>query len=118
MDLDNLPTTELSRPDGPSELGFVIVVLEGPDQGKRFVLDPAQGSRFLVGQGPACAVQLGDRTVSRRHIALDLDGPDLKLTDLGSTNGTEVEAPRLAVGEVRLDGGEIIRLGGTTLRVE
>jgi two-component system, NtrC family, response regulator HydG len=118
VDLENLPTTELSRSDSPSSLGFVLVVVDGPDRGKRFVLDPADGCRFLVGQSPACAIQLTDRTVSRRHLALDLDGPDLNLTDLGSTNGTEVEAPRVHVGKVRLDGGEIVRLGSTTLRIE
>jgi two-component system, NtrC family, response regulator HydG len=118
VDLENLPTTELERDDAPSHLGFVLVVVDGPDRGKRFVLDPEQGSRFLIGNSPACAIRLSDRTVSRRHLALDLDGPELKLTDLGSTNGTEVEAPRVQVGEVTLDGGESIRLGGTTLRIE
>jgi DNA-binding NtrC family response regulator len=42
----------------------------------------------------------------------------LKIVDLGSTNGTAVEARSLMVGEARLEGGEVVRLGSTTLRVE
>ncbi len=118
MDIDNLPTTELSRPDSGLSFSFVLVVVEGPDQGKRFPLDPSQGPRLLVGHSPACAVQLTDRTVSRRHLAIDLENLTLTVTDLGSTNGTEVEAGRVRIAGARLEGGELIRLGGTTFRVD
>jgi DNA-binding NtrC family response regulator len=118
VDLDNLPTTRLERPNEPEQVAFAVEVVDGPDRGKRFVLDGTAGPRFLVGQSPICAVQLSDRAVSRRHLALELDGLSLKITDLGSTNGTAVEARSLAVGEARLEGGEVVRLGSTSLRVE
>jgi two-component system, NtrC family, response regulator HydG len=95
---------------------FVLVAIEGPAAGHRFVLDGSAPSRVLVGQSPACEVRLQDREVSRRHAALDLDGRFLKLTDLGSTNGTFVDGVR--IGEAYLRAGEIIRLGSTALRVD
>jgi DNA-binding NtrC family response regulator len=90
--------------------------VEGPDAGKSLVVAPGQPSRALVGQSPACALRLTDRLVSRRHAALELAGARLRLTDLGSTNGTFAQG--LAVIDALLAGGELLRLGESTLRVE
>jgi DNA-binding NtrC family response regulator len=54
--------------------------------------------------------------VSRRHAALELTGLRLTITDLDSTNGTAVND--VSVANAFLNGGEIIRLGETSLRVE
>jgi DNA-binding NtrC family response regulator len=96
--------------------GFVVRVMAGPDAGKQFAVDASSAGRVLVGQGPACAVHLDDRTVSRRHAALELVDGGLRVTDLGSTNGTYVEGVR--VFDAALVGGETLRVGDTVLRVE
>jgi two-component system, NtrC family, response regulator HydG len=94
---------------------YVVTVLEGPDSGAELKLDGAGPQRALVGQSAACDFRLADREVSRRHLAFDAgDGP-LRVTDLGSRNGTFVNGVRMI--EAQLYGGESIRLGGTTLRV-
>ena len=95
---------------------YRLVVVEGPNRGQAFVLDGTQPSSVLVGQSPACAVRIEDRMVSRRHAALGLRGRRLRLVDLSSTNGTWVNG--VAAAEVFLAGGETIRIGETTLRVE
>jgi DNA-binding NtrC family response regulator len=95
---------------------YQLEVIEGPDLGKTITLDGTQPSRVLVGQSPACQLQLTDRLVSRRHVALDLTGQRLRLTDLSSTNGTFVDG--MGVLDVYLRGGEIVRMGGTALRVD
>ncbi|MEA2750644.1 MAG: two-component system, NtrC family, response regulator HydG, partial [Myxococcales bacterium] len=69
-----------------------------------------------IGQSATCELRLSDRLVSRRHAALELDGTRLRVTDLGSTNGTRVNG--LAVGSALLEGGERIVLGSTALRIE
>jgi two-component system response regulator HydG len=94
---------------------FVVSVLKGADAGKTFPIDPAHG-RVLIGQSPACAVKLDDRTVSRRHAALDAQGATLRLSDLESTNGTFVNG--LRVFDVALIGGETIQVGATVLRLD
>jgi two-component system response regulator HydG len=96
--------------------GCVVTVLEGPDTGKRFELDDVVTQRVLLGQSPVCAVCLTDRAVSRRHAALEGDRGSVRLIDLDSSNGTFVQG--LRVRDVYLRGGESIRVGSTTLRVD
>jgi two-component system, NtrC family, response regulator HydG len=117
--VDPAETPTVARPVGAaapdSELKR-LVVIEGPDTGREFVLDPNAPSRILVGTSPACTVRLTDPTVSRRHAALDPAGRRYRLTDLGSTNGTFVDGIALVEGFVL--GGETLRIGGTALRAE
>jgi DNA-binding NtrC family response regulator len=95
---------------------FRLSVVEGVDAGKTFALDGSQPSRVLVGTTATCAVRLSDRTVSRRHVALDVVGRRVRLTDLGSTNGTRVNG--IAVAEAFLEGGELIAVGSTSFRLD
>ena len=106
-----------ARASDPGATGaFLVRVTAGPDAGASLTIDAATPGRVLVGQSPACALRLQDREASRRHLALTLEGERLRLTDLGSTNGTFVG--RLAVTDVFLEGGEELRLGGSVLRIE
>ena len=94
---------------------LVFTVTEGPDRGRSFRLDGRASVRALVGTGEACDLRLADRGVSRRHAALEHVGGGVRISDLGSTNGTWVD--RVKVIEAELQGGEFVRLGGTMLRV-
>jgi len=102
----------VERPDGV----FVLVVTEGPERGRAFHLDATRPIRALVGTSPACDVRLTDREVSRRHAGLERVGKALRITDLGSTNGTWVD--RVKVVEAELQGGEFVRIGSTMFRVD
>jgi transcriptional regulator with GAF, ATPase, and Fis domain len=86
------------------------------DPAREFVVDGSAPSRVLLGKSTACAIKLTDRMVSRRHAALDVVGDRLKLTDLGSTNGTQING--LAVNEAFLAGGERLAVGRSVLLVE
>jgi DNA-binding NtrC family response regulator len=94
---------------------FVIEVIEGPDTGKKLAVDITRPSPLLVGQGASCELRLADREASRRHASFDVAGLLLRLTDLGSTNGTFVNGIR--VHDVSLAGGEVVRIGSSALRV-
>src|SRR5688572_20506477 len=73
------------------------IVIEGPDRGKSFDLDPHAPSRILIGTSPACEVRLTDPTVSRRHASLHPTGRGaFRITDFESTNGTFVDGVRVA----------------------
>ena len=95
---------------------YQIRVVEGPDSGAVLSIDGSEPSRVLVGQSEACGLRLTDRSVSRRHLALDVQGRKLRVTDLESTNGTFVDG--VGVYDAWLRGGETLRLGGSALRVE
>jgi two-component system, NtrC family, response regulator HydG len=94
---------------------FSLVIVEGPNVGGSFELDAGQGP-VLVGHSAACEVQLSDRQASRRHVAFELADRQLRITDLGSTNGTFVSG--VSVIEALLRGGELVRVGQTTFRVD
>jgi DNA-binding NtrC family response regulator len=98
-----------------SEPVFVLRVAEGPDAGLQLRLDGSQASRVLVGTSEACELRLTDREVSRRHVALEVIETRMRVSDLGSTNGTWVGG--IAIGEAFLHGGESLRIGGTRLDV-
>jgi two-component system, NtrC family, response regulator HydG len=94
-----------------------LVVIEGPDRGKTFELDPNAPSRMLLGTSTACEIRLTDKAVSRRHAAFDPTGRGTyRLSDLGSTNGTLVDNVRIV--EVFVRGGETVRFGETVARLE
>lgn len=76
---------------------------------------PLIASSTVIGRGDEADVVLDDPGISRRHaeIRVTADGPHLVATlrDLGSTNGTFVDAER--VGAVQLAEGSAITMGRT-----
>jgi DNA-binding NtrC family response regulator len=94
---------------------FVLSVARGGDVGKRVVVEPESPVRVLVGKGPACALRLGDAGVSRRHLAVEVCGVRLRVTDLGSTNGTRING--IAVTDAYVIGGERLQLGDTIIEI-
>jgi len=92
---------------------YTLVVTEGPDLGRSWTLDGRTAPRILLGQSGVCELKLNDARVSRRHAALESIGSKIRLTDLGSTNGTFVNG--VEIREVLLHGGEELRVGSTRL---
>jgi two-component system response regulator HydG len=103
-------------PGATASARFALVVIEGPNPGLSFEVDAARQGSVLVGQSSACTVQLADRQASRRHAAFDLADRQLRVSDLGSTNGTFVNG--VSIVEALLQGGEIVRIGQTAFRVD
>jgi two-component system response regulator HydG len=95
---------------------YRCTVVGGPDAGLTLDLDASAPFCTLVGTGPACAIRLTDRLVSRRHASVEIAGRSLRLRDLESTNGTRLRG--VSVVEALLEGSETIQLGETTLRIE
>jgi hypothetical protein len=59
---------------------------------------------------------IDDAEVSRRHVAVRLQGGQLEVEDLGSANGTFVNGSRIE-GPVKVGGGAKIRVGKTEFEV-
>ncbi|MBI3206911.1 MAG: sigma 54-interacting transcriptional regulator [Myxococcales bacterium] len=79
----------------------------------RVVPLPDAGEVF-VGRGDEAGVRLRDPKVSRKHIALTLEPGGVRLTDLGSQNGTFVNGQRVH-GSRPLGSGDSIEIGHTCL---
>jgi pSer/pThr/pTyr-binding forkhead associated (FHA) protein len=81
-----------------------------------------------VGRALDCFVQFSgeerDELISRHHCRLDINPPSIRVRDLGSTNGTYVNGRELELDDLSatrdwaLDHGDLITIGGTTLRVD
>ncbi|HET8540924.1 MAG TPA: FHA domain-containing protein [Anaeromyxobacter sp.] len=117
-----LPPAPAPPPDGTRRLGCprpqapAIVVeewLEGGAAGRVFVRG---GPAVTIGRA-GCAVSLGDDPhVSQSHAELAVDAAgNVRLRDLGSSNGTFVKLPPRA--ERALQEGDRVRLGREVLRV-
>ncbi len=95
---------------------YELTVIEGPDAGQgAFTIDSSSPSRVYLGTSSACQLRLKDPLVSRRHAALEVIEGALRVTDLDSTNGTTANG--VGVFDASLRGGEVLRVGGTSLRV-
>ena len=111
---DSAQTLLVAASEVATGQAFTLVVVDGIDAGKSFAVDGTQ-PRVLIGTSSACAIRLADPAVSRRHAAVDVQGPRLRVTDVGSSNGTRVGNVRVVDAFVEV--GESIRVGFTTLRV-
>jgi DNA-binding NtrC family response regulator len=89
-----------------------LLVLAGPDAGLQ--LEVRDGT-VLVGTHADCQLKLTDPGVSRRHLSLELTTTRVKVSDLGSKNGTRYLGAKFTRLEVPL--GASLELGATTLAV-
>lgn len=90
-----------------------LVVIAGNVRGKEIVLRPGV---LLLGRNE---VDPTDQGISRQHLEVYCQGSEVAVKDVGSTNGTYVNNNRVATGtSVRLQLGDVVRLGKTLLRLE
>ncbi len=90
---------------------LTLLVLQGPDKGRRFELPDALA---LVGR-ESRQLPLTDNTVSRRHCELfPTEDSSWVLKDLGSANGTWINGQRIERTAI-LKRGDQIRVGRTIL---
>jgi ABC-2 type transport system ATP-binding protein len=82
-------------------------------------LKVAVGSQLVVGRDRATADLLieGDTDVSRRHAVFSPAGDGLTVQDLGSTNGTFVNAARIGAGAVALTTLDRVQIGDAVIQV-
>jgi pSer/pThr/pTyr-binding forkhead associated (FHA) protein len=71
---------------------------------------------ITLGRAAGNVIRLDDPEVSARHAMILFSGDGFRIHDLGSRNGTRVNGD--SVTERRLESGDEIVLGGTTLRFE
>ena len=89
---------------------LTLLVLQGPDKGRRFELPDAPA---LVGR-ESRELPLTDNTVSRRHCELHPVNGDWVVRDLGSSNGTYVNGGRV-INTAQLKIGDQVRVGRTLM---
>jgi len=87
-----------------------VQVLDGVDKGKVFRALPVP---LTIGREEGNLLRLNDERVSRYHAKVLLDGEDLVLTDMESTNGTRVNGHIVQLRRLRF--GDRITVGRSLL---
>jgi len=73
--------------------------------------------KFTVGRSTQCDLVISDSTVSRKHAEIEKVGEEsIKLTDLGSHNGTTVNGYAIS-DSTELHGGDIISFGRVEFKI-
>ena len=90
----------------------VLVVLSGALFGRSAVIE---GGWTVVGRQEDCELALADPMMSRRHFRVGVEGDGFVIEDLGSTNGTTLNAKKLEK-RARLLYGDRVVAGGTIFR--
>ena len=104
--------TSVARADAVS--GGTLSLLFQFDSLSVATLPPLQGvDELIVGRQPDCDLVISDASVSKRHAALRWDAERSRATvqDLGSTNGTYINAGQRLMGERTLNDGDIVSFG-------
>jgi S-DNA-T family DNA segregation ATPase FtsK/SpoIIIE len=101
----------VGSPTPPSS--WRALITEGPHAGRSVSLT---NGRHILGRDRSVQIPLArDGEASRQHAALDIAGSVVSLTDLGSANGTTVNAGPTLTGTAMLRSGDTVRVGRTVL---
>jgi len=120
------PEAEATVFFNPAEHGTIVIPTVGANEG--FLLKvvasgqgdlvgremPVRRGSAIVGRGEDCTIALADNDISRQHAKIEqLKDGKLRLSDLGSTNGTWLDEQKVTK-PVTLEPGQEFRLGHTT----
>lgn len=100
----------------PATVGSArFVVLDGPGLEKGRTVEVTAAT--IVGRDHGSGLEVGeDEFASARHARIEPRSDGVWIEDLGSTNGTFVNGERITAE--RLVPGDVLRVGGTELRLE
>lgn len=90
-----------------------LKILVGKHQGK---VIPLAARKFLVGREQDCHLRPNSDLVSRHHCVFTIDDYAVRLRDLGSTNGTQVNGENIR-GEIVLNEGDQVTIGKLELQL-
>ncbi|NUM55296.1 MAG: GGDEF domain-containing protein [Candidatus Hydrogenedentes bacterium] len=92
-----------------------LVVISGWQIGKEFALS---GTEWVIGRSPDVPISINLQSVSRQHARIsrqtNKDGDYFEITDLGSMNGTHVNADLVKTS--RINDGDKIQLGDVVVK--
>src|ERR1700722_3999867 len=64
-----------------------LIIIRGTPQGHRFLITHDD---MTIGRDPAADISVSDQSISRKHAKVGRENGKVRLTDLGSSNGTYV----------------------------
>jgi S-DNA-T family DNA segregation ATPase FtsK/SpoIIIE len=102
---------ELPPPPGKQPVA-TLTIIEGPDAGRTISLPVGTA---VIGRDASADIQLADPLVSKQHARIDVAPGVVRVVDLNSANGIEVDGG--PVTRVDLVDGETVLVGDSLIRV-
>jgi len=93
-----------------------IRVKEGVDAGRELRL--VEGRAYVIGRAKGADLQLTDSDVSRRHVELQVQGDSIRVRDLGTDQGSQLDGERLESEPRVWRPGVVLEVGETKLTCE
>ncbi|MDZ4676963.1 MAG: diguanylate cyclase [Oligoflexia bacterium] len=93
-----------------------LILLMGPTgvMGKQW---PLGKSEIIIGREPTCDIHLDEKSMSKKHAKITIDGEQVNIIDLQSTNGTEVDSNKLVPHiPTLLKNNDTIKLGNVIFK--
>ena len=109
--LDDLIQQGDARPSGEREVNIFLIT--GQAIGRKFRLRP--GQILFAGRSASTDIFIDENLVSRRHAKFAWVGEEVKVMDLGSTNGTFVNGRKQPTAT--LVSGDKVQIGQTLMKV-
>jgi pSer/pThr/pTyr-binding forkhead associated (FHA) protein len=96
-------TRKLERGSGPQgtfieRYSASLVLVAGGAEGTEYVLEKPCTT---VGRGPDVDLPFPDDAMSRQHAAFEIQAMGVRVRDMGSTNGTQVNGERISAAELK-----------------
>lgn len=103
---------------GRNKVMIAFWYLEGAAASGNSLLIPIEHLPFRIGRDPQCELAVASKDISRNHAQIETDGiGGLRVTDLGSTNGTFVNRARIN-GSSPLRENDILHFGTSEFRLK
>jgi len=92
---------------------YILTAVLGSYQGKQYSLKA--NHETVIGRGDDADIIFDDHTVSRRHAKIFVQGEDVIVEDMGSTNGIFVDGRKITRSKVKL--GDLIVIGSNMVNI-
>lgn len=91
-----------------------LIIIRGTPQGHRFFLTQPE---MTIGRDPVADISVADQGISRKHSKVTKKDGKVRLTDLGSSNGTFINDKKVPPGDtVLLAKEDMIKMGNTIFK--
>ncbi len=75
-----------------------------------------EGQSLVIGRDPSAEISVNEGSLSRRHASFDVAGSVVTVTDLGSTNGTQLNGD-VITGKTVMSAGDEVSVGTVTVSI-
>lgn len=91
-----------------------LIIIRGSHQGKPLLIT---ADEMVIGRDPTADISIPEPSISRKHAKIIKEGTVVKIEDLGSSNGTEINGKKLTAGNIaKLAKEDMIKVGNVILK--